>query len=358
MKSSFKITEKKIVSTKEIINVKKEFWESIFPSLKFNEFGRATVGSIPAFNESDFYRLLKQNISPIFNECWDRVFKERRLKPITLSEIRYSDFVSRRVMVETLTGYRQERSLTSLLAQAHDFWEERNPLYRDLRNIYKPLSKNRDRADEVNVIKGILKELETGNMYIAYDHLLKIYQPSDVVISINPLDKLLSAGGSGSKSLTSFSTCWTNYMEKKEDGSLEFEPKGSYSNPKAQVKIGEHILAGMMFVPNGKTIKRNGMEFYGMKYRSHVWLNTEDNYIYLENIYPEKDSNTLRRTITNILNEKIKADNPPNQITLKTPKWFNNKRWAAEYKSVKSLGHSPYLDKCTISDTTGTVKIY
>lgn len=358
MKSNFKITQKKIESTKRVIEEKKQVWENIFPSLSFDEYGRADIGSIPSFNESDFYNLLKQNISPVFNECWEKTLKQRRLKLISLNEIRYSNFVSKRIIVETLTGHTQERSLTSLLAQAHDFWEDRNPLYRELRNIYKPLSKDRSRADEVNVIRGILKELEVGNMYLAYDHLLKVYQPNSVMISINPLDKLLSAGGSGSKSLTRFETCWANYMSINEDGSLEFKAKGSYSNPKAQVKMGEHVLSGMMFVPNGKKMKVEDMMLYGMKYRSHIWLNTDESYIYLENIYPEKSSSILRGTITSILNEKIKAKTPEELITLKMPETFDGKQWVTEYIAAKQLGNSLYLDKCSIGNTTGTISIY
>lgn len=358
MKTEFKITKTKIDYAKQIIENKAKVWKRVFPNLEFDEFGRANVGLMPAFKESEFRRYIKNNMSQIFNECWIQVFEERRLKQVPLSSVKYHNFVTRRLEVETLTGYKQERSLTSLLARAHEIWETRNPLYRNLRNIYKVISRDTNRANDTAKTRSILKELERGNIYIAYDHLLKVFKPSDVIISINPLDKLLSAGGKDSNSITRFETCWANYMNKTQDGVLEFKPKGDYSNPKAQVKLGEHVLSGMVFVDNGKKVECNDVSFHGMKYRSHIWLNIEEQYVYLENIYPEKGSVVLREAMSNILNNTINVKTPNTSTPLQMPDFFDNEKWALEYKSVKALGNSPYLDKCRICDDSGMIKIY
>lgn len=356
MSTSYTINKKTVERAKEIIKFKSKFWEEAFPDIKFDENGRAKVGFLPTYDKSVFYAKIKENTSKLFEECLLEAYKELRIKPIALSDIDYYQYLTKRITVETETGFIQERSLPSILGKANSIWEQRMPLYRPLRNVYKPIAKAKDNPRDIDTLKEILSNMENGNTYIAYDNLMRVFQPRDMYISINPLDKLLSAGGDDCNSLTKFSSCWRNKMVLKDNGNILFSTKGEYSNPKAQVKLGEHVLCGMLIIPNENTVEVCGMKFYGMMQRSHIWLSEEG--IFLENIYPDKGNRDRMETICNILNNKVKTFKPKGRITLSMPDEFNAIQWADDYKLESDKGNYPYLDRCRIDTVTGKVDIF
>ena len=107
--------------------------------------------------------------------------------------------------MKTLTGFEQERALPGILGRANTIWENKVPLYRKLRNVYKQMVKDKKHPDDIQTTKRILTQMEQGNIFIAYDNLMRIFQDKPIYLSINPLDKLLSSGGEDSNSLTKFS---------------------------------------------------------------------------------------------------------------------------------------------------------
>lgn len=352
--SSYTINKKTVKKAREIIEVKKEIWNKAFPNITFDSNGRAKVGSLPPYDERAFRIKIKQNTSPLFEECLFEAYKSLRLKPIALKDIEYSQYLTKRIEVETETGFKQERSLPSILNKASNIWESKMPLYRPLRNIYKAKGSTSD----METMRAILKAMENGNVYIAYDNLMRVFQPKDMYISLNPLDKLFSSGGTGTNSLTKFSSCWRNTMTVGDNGSIKFTSTGQYSNPKAQVLLGEHPLCGMLIVPNENTLDVDGMRFYGMLQRSHIWL--FKNEVFIENIYPDKDNWDRLVTITNILNKTISvvdiADEGP--FCLENPENFNSREWIANYNQARKNGHTPYLDRSEINYNNGDIILY
>lgn len=356
--SNYTINKKNVNKAREVIKYKKEIWSEVFPDIVFDDNGRAKVGSLPSYDEDAFYRKIKQNTSPLFEECLMQAYKELRLKPIKLKDINYNQYLSKRIEVETETGFKQERALPSILAKASSIWERKMPLYRPLRNVYKPINKAKESEADIETLKSILKKMEEGNTFIAYDNLMRIFQPKDMYISINPLDKLFSSGGDGTNSLTKFSSCWRNTMTVKDNGNITFSSTGQYSNPKAQVLLGEHPLCGMLIIPNENKIEVDGMEFYGMLQRSHIWL--FEGKIFIENIYPDKDNWDRLKTITNILNQTVSVvdieDCGP--FHLEMPENFDSREWVELYNEARRNGHSPYLDRSEIDYDSGKIKLY
>lgn len=355
--SNYVINKASVKWAREIIEYKKPIWEAAFPEIQFDENGRAKVGLLPLYTEAEFQKKIRQSSSKLFKECLAEAYKELRLKPISLTDIQYAQYVSKRIIVETETGNIQERSLPSILGRASAIWERKMPLYRPLRNIYKPMAKARENQQNIDCTKDILSKMEHGNTYISYDELMRIFQAKDIYISINPLDKLFSSGGPNTGSITNFRTCWTNDMDILDNGKIEFSPEGEYSNPKAQVVLGAYPMCGMLMVPNGNTIKFDEMEFHGMLQRSHIWLDRDA--IFMENLYPDKSNETLRASIISILDEKVQVRELESgeKKTIKTPKSFNAKKWAEEYEEARATGLNPYLDRSSISKT-GIVKIF
>lgn len=356
--SSFTINKKTVQKAREIIEIKKELWNKAFPDIVFNEDGRAKVGSLPSYDENAFYQKIRQNTSPLFEECLIEAYKELRLKPIALSDIQYNQYLAKRLEVETETGFKQERSLPSILSKASSIWERRMPMYRPLRNIYKPINKAKESISDIERLKEILKDMEKGNTYISYDNLMRVFQPKDMYISINPLDKLFSSGGANTNSITKFSSCWRNTMEVEDNGNVKLSSTGEYSNPKAQVLLGEHPLCGMLIIPNENTIEVDGMKFFGMLQRSHIWLHGDK--IFIENIYPDKDNYDRLRTIFNILNNTINVvdidDCGP--FYLENPRNFDSRKWVRDYDSARKDGCTPYLDRSKIDYKDGTITLY
>lgn len=355
---NYTINKKNVQRAREIINAKKEIWNKAFPDIVFDDNGRALVGSLPSYDRNAFYYKIKQNTSPLFEECLLEAYKELRLKPIALSDIEYNQYLSKRLEVETETGFKQERSLPSILSKASSIWERKMPMYRPLRNVYKPINKAKESASDIETLKTILKSMENGNTYIAYDNLMRVFQPKDMYISINPLDKLFSSGGDGTNSLTKFSSCWRNHVDINDNGTIKFSSSGEYSNPKAQVLLGEHPLCGMLVIPNENTIEVDGMKFFGMLQRSHIWLHEGE--IFLENVYPDKENYDRLKTIVDILNETISVVDIElyGPFHLENPEGFDAKEWLESYGQATKDGHRPYLDRSEINYSSGNITLY
>ena len=337
------IDKEKVNWAREVINSKKELWKSKFPSLEFDEDGRAFVGQLPGYDERIFNKEIGRKNAAAFNKCLKEACTELRIKPISLKDLTYADFCLKRIIVTTKSGNVQERSLPSILARANSIWERKMPLHRPLRNLYKTMVKEDSTSNDVEIVKDILNKMEYTNIYMSYDKLMRIFQNKNVYISINPLDKLFSSGGDGSDSITRFFSCWANDMSILDDDSVEISPLGSYANPMAQIKLGEHALCGMIIVPNDNELDVFGMKFLGMLQRSHIWL--RDDSIFIENIYPDKDSKEIRDTLTRVISPFVSVYTPPDTETLVNPSEFDGSAWASEFFECEDKGKSVYLDK-------------
>ena len=347
METIVTIDKEKVNWAREVIASKRELWESRFPNLEFDENGRAFVGLLPGYNQKTFNKEIGTKNATVFNKCLKEACTELRIETISLKDLTYEDFCSRRITVTTKNGNVQERSLPSILARANLIWERKMPLHRPLRNLYKTMVKENNTSDDVEIIRGILDRMEQNNTYMSYDKLMRLFQSKKIFISINPLDKLFSSGGSDSDSITRFSSCWANDMTILSDNSVEISPLGSYANPIAQIKLGEHALCGMLIVPNDNELDVFGMKFLGMLQRSHIWLKEDS--IFIENIYPDKHSREIRDTVTRVINPFVSVYEPSDTERLKNPPGFDSASWAAEFFDCEDKGNSVYLDKVRIS---------
>lgn len=355
MATNVVIDEKLVKWARKVIEEKKVIWNNHFPKINFDENGRALVGELPNYDYDAFNEKIKRNYSKEFNKCLKEACDELRIKKIALKDISYYNYLSRRIDVETKSGNIQERSLPSILAKANMFWEKRMPLYRPLRKLYKKTAKDNMDSIEVQTMKSILDEMELKNIFVKYDELMRIFQSREIYISINPLDKLFSSGGEDSDSPTRFATCWSNDMEEMEDGSVSFSSLGSYSNPQAQVKIGEHPLCGMLIIPNYNEMNIFGMKFMGMLQRSHIWLNNSD--IFIENIYPDKNNRDFKKTIETIISSIVPVYTNSQTIDLVNPDDFDGSSWAGELSEIQDNGKRLYLDRVSIDYDDGVITI-
>lgn len=355
MSTTVIIDKEKVNWARDVINSKKELWKSKFPNLEFDEDGRAFVGLLPGYDERTFDKEIGRKNATAFNKCLKEACTELRIKPISSKDLTYADFCSKRITVTTKNGNVQERSLPSILARANLIWERKMPLHRPLRNLYKTMAKENNTSDDVEIIRGILDEMEEKNTYMSYDKLMRLFQSKKIFISINPLDKLFSSGGSDSDSITRFSSCWANDMTILEDNSVEISPLGSYANPMAQIKLGEHALCGMLVVPNDNELDVFGMKFLGMLQRSHIWLREDS--IFIENIYPDKHSKEIRDTVTRVINPFVSVYQPSDTEVLENPSDFDSESWATEFFGCEDKGNSVYLDKVRISNE-GVISIF
>lgn len=347
MSTTIIINEDTVNWAREVINSKKALWESKFPNIQFDADGRAVIGLLPGYDEHTFNQEIGKKNAVAFNKCLKEACTELRIQPIALKDLTYADFCSKRITITTKNGNVQERSLPSILAKANLIWERKMPLHRPLRKLYKTMVKEDSSSDDVEMIKDILSAMEEENTYMSYDRLMRIFQSKNILISINPLDKLFSSGGSDSNSITRFASCWSNDMEILNDSSVKISPLGGYANPMAQMKLGEHALCGMLIVPNHNELDVFGMKFFGMLQRSHIWL--RDNSIFIENIYPDKHSQEIRDTINRVINPFVSVYEPDNDETLDNPSEFNGRQWASEFFECEDLGNSVYLDRVRIS---------
>lgn len=147
-------------------------------------------------------------------------------------------------------------------------------------------------------------------------------------------------------------------MEVKDNGTIKFTSTGEYSNPSAQVVLGEHILCGMLIIPNENSIEYDGMKFYGMLQRSHIWL--KEDKIFIENIYPDKENYDRLQTVVNILNQTINVIDidESGPFHLYCPDNFSSREWVNQYNIARKNGCSPYLDRSQIDYGDGSVVLY
>lgn len=343
---------------REVIEFKKPFWEKKL-GIKFDKDGRALMGGLPSFDESDWREYILNNQSKKFSECFLIGLDELGLERFELKKLQFEDYKKKRVQVTTTKGRTKEVSLASLFQKAQNVWEREYVMYRPYRNHMKQV-RAEDGGMEMDKLNNILRNLEKGNTYVAYDRLLREFREEDLFISINPLDKLFSSGGPynyhGNSALTRFDSCWSNTVNKIGDEIYDIESYGSYANPEGQVAIGSHIGSGMVIIKNSNEIEVDGMKFYGMLQRSHVWLS--DLGLFVENIYPSKYNRKLIQEVNNILSAKTKIYEPSEWIKLTfSVDDFNKEEWYKKFRNIIDNGRNMYFDRSGVNYKNGDIWI-
>lgn len=340
-----------------VIEDKRAYWEERL-NVKFDEDGRVAMGTLSSFDENDWRNIVYANQSREFAECFLEGLDALGIVRFNLNSLRYEDYKSKRVTVTTTKGRVQEKNIAALLQKAHDIWEKKYDLYRPYRNHIKQI-RTEDGPLEMDKLNAVLRKLERGNTYIAYDRLLREFQEKKLLISINPLDKLFSSGGTGSSfedTLTKFNSCWSNRFIKRDSECYEIYPAGGYSSPEAQVTLGSHLCSGMVIIGNGNLIEIDGMKFYGMLQRSHIWLDEEG--IFVENIYPDKYNAKRLQEITDILSKKAKVVTLSRWTKLRYDNSkFDKTTWYNKIKSEVDSTRVIYLDRAAIQHGNGDVWI-
>lgn len=352
------ILNKKVVEeAKEIIEFKRTYWEKKL-GVKFDKDGRVAMGTLSTFDKRDWQNTVAANQSKEFCNCFLKGLDELGIERFSLKSITYEDYKKKRITVTTTKGRVQEKSIAALLQKAHNVWEKEFDIYRPYRNHMK-LVRNEDGPMDMPMLNAILKNMEVGNTYIAYDRLLREFQEKQLLISINPLDKLFSSGGTGNgfeDTITKFSSCWSNQFRKVNDESYDIIPIGGFSNPQAQISLGSHISSGMVLVSNGNSIEVGGMKFLGMLQRSHIWLYDEG--LFIENIYPDKYNDKRIAEINAILSCKTKIVTPDKwrRVTVENSS-FKQKEWFEDFNKKIRNGRNIYLDRSAVDSRDGQIWI-
>lgn len=352
------LLDKEVVKkAREVIEEKRDYWEERL-NVKFDEDGRVAMGTLSSFDESDWRSVVYSNQSREFAQCFLEGLDELGIVRFNLSSLGYEDYKKKRVTVTTVKGRVQEKNIAALLQKAHDVWEKKYDLYRPYRNHIKQV-RSEDGPMEIDKLNAILRKIEQGNTYIAYDRMLREFQEKKLLISINPLDKLFSSGGTGhgfEDTLTKFNSCWSNKFIKRETECYEIYPAGGYSSPEAQITLGSHLCSGMVIISNGNIIEIDGMKFHGMLQRSHMWLDEEG--LFVENIYPDKYNAKRLQEITEILSKKANVISPSRWTRLKYDNTkFDKTKWYNKIKSDVDSSRVIYLDRAAIQHGDGDVWI-
>lgn len=352
------LNKEEVAKAREVIELKRAYWEKKL-GVKFDKDGRVSMGGLPTFDETDCYEYVESNISKKFSACFLLGLDELKLERFELESLTYDDYKRKRVTVTTTKGRTKEVSLASLLQKAQNVWEKKYGIYRPYRNHMKQI-RAEDGGMEMDKLNAILRKMELGNTYIAYDRLLREFQEQELIISINPLDKLFAAGGPGGRygrnAITKFSSCWSNRVDKLNDEEYEIRAEGSYANPKGQIIIGSHIGAGMVIIKNGNEFEVDGMKLYGMLQRSHIWLS--DLGLFVENIYPDKYNQKRIDEVNSILSAKVKVIEPSNWIKLEySSVSFDKDKWYEQYLNSVNRNGKLYLDRSGIDNASGDVWI-
>lgn len=352
-----KLNKKKVEEARAIIESKRPYWEKKL-GVKFDKDGRVAMGTLSTFDERDWRQIVLANQSKKFRECFLVGLDELGIKRFPLESLTFEDYKKKRVTVTTTRDRVQEKNIAALLQKAQNVWEREFDIYRDYRNHMKYV-RSEDGGMEMDKLNVILRKMEVGNTYVAYDRLLREFQEKQLLISINPLDKIFSAGGNGSgyeDTITKFNSCWSNVFNKNSDDSYNVKPVGLYANPDAQMMLGAHISSGMVIVKNDKTIEVDGMVFYGMLQRSHMWLYDEG--IFVENIYPDKYNFKRIEEINGILGAKVNVVQPSDwtKVTIANSD-FNKAEWYADFKKFIDKGKHIYLDRSAVDEDNGDIWI-
>lgn len=352
------LDKEKVDYAREVIEFKRPYWEKKL-GVKFDKDGRVLMGGLPSFDESDWRNYILSNQSKKFDESFLIALDELGLERFELKSLKFEDYKRKRVQVTTTKGRVKEVSIASLLQKAQTVWEKKYDIYRPYRNHMKQV-RAEDGGMEMDKLNAILRKIEVGNTYVAYDKLLKEFREEDVLVSINPLDKLFSSGGPGrgygNSALTKFSSCWSNTVDKLSDDNYEISAYGGYANPEGQIAIGSHLGSGMVIIKNTNEIEVDGMKFYGMSQRSHVLLS--DSGLFVENIYPSKYNTKLIQEINGILSAKVKIFEPNDWTKLNfTYEGFNQEEWFKQLRESISNGRYLYFDRSGVNENNGEIWI-
>ena len=355
-----KLNKSQVDKAREVIEFKRPYWEKKL-GVQFDKDGRVSMGGLHSFNENDCYQYVQRNMSKKFAKCFLLGLDELKLERFPLESLTYNDYKRKRVTVTTTKGRTKEVSLASLLQKAQNVWEREHDIYRPYRNHMKQV-RAEDGGMEMDKLNAILRKLEVGNTYVAYDRLLREFQEKELLISINPLDKLFSSGGPdnvsayGSDAITKFTSCWSNSVTKIGDEEYQIKAVGGFANPKAQIIIGSHITAGMVIIKNDNEIEIDGMKLYGMLQRSHIWLS--DYGVFLENMYPDRYNQQRIEEVNSKLSDKINIVNPEQWMKLTWSDFeFNTRQWFGQYEDAMYNNNELYLDRSAIDSSSGDIWI-
>lgn len=354
------ILDKKCVDkAREIIEAKRPYWERT-TGFKFDKDGRAYIGTMSSFDKRQWDSLIGNNISKRFEKCFEIGLEKMGIKPFPLRDLTYEDYKAKTVKIINKHGKEQEIKITRLLQKAQDEWETQMSIYKAFRQHMKEV-RNSDEYTEMHTLNDILNNMNKGNICLAYDKLLKDNQELKVLLSMNPLDKIFASGGAdnenvGDSHITKFYSCWSNAVSQLNNGCYGISPRGMYANPEAQIALGSHISSGMIIMKNGNELEVDGMKFFGMGQRSHVWV--YDDGIFVENMYPSKYKRDKIEEINGLLSKHINVVEPTRWTKIKfSDDTFNKDQWFSELQRCIGRGKELYIDRGAILRKTKDVYI-
>ena len=109
----FKLNKSAVRKARAIIEAKRPYWEKKL-QVKFDKDGRAVMGSLTSFDESDWRNIVLPNMSEHFCECFLKGLDELGIERFSLKSLGFEDYKKKRVTVTTTKGRVQEKSLASL----------------------------------------------------------------------------------------------------------------------------------------------------------------------------------------------------------------------------------------------------
>lgn len=224
-------------------------------------------------NSSIFYKQIKHLL--LDNPMIDIKFEEY------LENSKYNVFNKKKTQI-----VKKSIKLSKILDKMNSFMSDGEKEYNDLMKEKK--SGDRSKSDiEIDLFK-----YKDSNPYWIQQKYLP-YKNRNLIISINPLDIFTCSGIKEDLTdcgfnLTKFNTCYSTSFSYNEKNDLKISPFGEYSNPCNLYKLNSFLSKGIIFIPNGNTLKYGNHTFFGMAARCHMYLVNNKN-IYCETAYPSKN---------------------------------------------------------------------
>jgi hypothetical protein len=113
-----------------------------------------------------------------------------------------NDFIENSFHFQKEGGKKVNVKVSKVLPKLHDMWVAENTLYTIICNKIKELRSNGatyDDSEELRLLNRDKEYMEEGNIYVLHQKLSNATAgSSELILTINPLDKLSASGASGS----------------------------------------------------------------------------------------------------------------------------------------------------------------
>ena len=286
-----KVNERLFHAANQIVKIKKKFWKDVMPELNFDEHGRALFGYLKtpdkdsmirefrlSYGSFDYYFVSHAFESYLSNSNYDKISNVTiyekastllQIDPKCFFEDEYFHFIKKN---ETAVRVK----VTRVLQGCFEIWKKtgNGENYQRICKDLKALRKEGFRYEDLRVsdLSSEKKRIEATLPNFVYDKIINKAPSEKVMISINPLDKLVASGNT-TNHITKFNTCWSNNYEEVDDYII-FNGNGAYANPFVQFAVGSHENCGMIYTENNSilNIPNTDFKFNGYTDRLHCWI--------------------------------------------------------------------------------------